>query len=94
LTLCLPDIEGIAASTALQRPALGLDRLEWDGGCEVEFHPSHGEWIALLRRSGFEIEELVEAYPSADATSRYPYVTLQWARSWPSEEVWKARKGG
>lgn len=94
LTLCLADEEGAAASTALQRPAFGLDRLEWGGGCEVEFHPSHGEWIALLRHSGFEIEELVEAYPSAEATTRYPFVTLQWARSWPSEEVWKARKGG
>jgi len=93
LTLCLADSEGVAASTALQRHARGLDRLEWDDGCEVEFHPSHGQWIALLRRSGFEIEELVESYPAADATTRYPFVTLQWARAWPSEEIWKARKG-
>ncbi len=22
----------------------------------------------------------------------YPYVTLEWARRWPCEEIWKARK--
>jgi hypothetical protein len=26
------------------------------------------------------------------AISRYPFVTLEWARQWPCEEVWKARK--
>jgi hypothetical protein len=25
-------------------------------------------------------------------TTRYPFVTLQWARQWPSEEIWKARR--
>ena len=94
LTLCLADEDGVAATAALRRPAFGLSRLEWNNELEVEFHPSHGEWIALLRRSGFEIEELVEVYPSDDSTTRYPFVTLQWARSWPSEEVWKARKHG
>jgi len=24
--------------------------------------------------------------------ARYPFVTLEWARQWPCEEVWKARK--
>ena len=24
--------------------------------------------------------------------ARYPFVTLAWARQWPSEEVWKVRK--
>jgi hypothetical protein len=28
----------------------------------------------------------------AGATTRYPYVTPEWARRWPSEEVWIARK--
>jgi SAM-dependent methyltransferase len=94
LMLCAPDDENVAATTALQRPAFGLNRLEWKGDSEVEFHPPHGEWIALLRGSGFEIEELVDVYPSPDSTTRYPFVTLEWARSWPSEEVWKARKRG
>ena len=52
----------------------------------------HGDWIRLLRRSGFEIEDLVEVYPPADATTRYQFVTLEWARQWPCEDVWKAKK--
>jgi hypothetical protein len=35
---------------------------------------------------------LVELRPEPDATTRYPFVTLEWARQWPCEEVWKARK--
>jgi hypothetical protein len=28
------------------------------------------------------------------ATTHYPFVTVEWARRWPSEEVWIARKRG
>ena len=49
--------------------------------------------IRLLRESGFEVLDLVEIQPPptrrpAGRTSR----TIEWARQWPSEEVWKARK--
>jgi hypothetical protein len=27
------------------------------------------------------------------ATTTYPFVTPEWARRWPCEEVWKVRKG-
>ena len=64
------------------------------GRVGVEFHPSHGDWIRLLRQSGFEIEDLIEVWPTADATTRYPFVTIDWARQWPAEEVWKVRKRG
>lgn len=46
----------------------------------------------LLRRSGFQIEDLLEVRPEAGATTSYPFVTPEWARQWPCEEVWKARK--
>lgn len=92
LMLCMPAEDGIAATNQLLRPAFGMHRLEWPGNPGVEFHLSHGEWIGLLRRSGFEIEELVEVRPHADARTRYPFVTLEWARKWPCEEVWKVRK--
>jgi hypothetical protein len=28
-----------------------------------------------------------------EATTTYPWMSLEWARRWPSEEAWKARKG-
>ena len=92
LMLCMPAEDDIAATERLLRPAFDMYRVEWPGDQGVEFHLSHGDWIRLLRRSGFEIEDLVELRPDANATTRYPFVTLEWARQWPCEEVWKARK--
>jgi SAM-dependent methyltransferase len=92
LMLCMPDEDGVAASDRLLRPAFGMGRLEWPSDAGVEFHLSHGDWIWLLRSSGFEIEDLIELRPPEGATTRYPFVTIEWARKWPCEEVWKARK--
>ena len=94
LTLCVPAEDGVAATDRLLRSAFGMHRVEWPGDPGVEFHLSHGDWIRLLRRSGFEIEDLVEVRPPDRATTRYPFVTLEWARRWPCEEVWKVRKRG
>jgi hypothetical protein len=76
----------------LERDLFGLHRFDWSDG-SVEFHLPHGEWIRLLRENGFEVEALIELQAPAGATTKYhPFVTGEWARRWPSEEVWKARK--
>jgi SAM-dependent methyltransferase len=92
MSLCTPEEDGVAATERLLRPSFGMFRIEWPGDHGVEFHLSHGGWIRLLRQSGFEIEDLVELRPAAGATTRFPFVTHDWARQWPSEEVWKVRK--
>ena len=90
--LSVPDDDG-PATTLLQRPQFGMHRMEWDDDPGVEFHLSHGDRIRLLRQSGFEVEELIELYPSSDSVeSPHTYVTLDWARKWPAEEAWIARK--
>jgi SAM-dependent methyltransferase len=89
--LCSPD--EVPATTTLQRPQFGMHRFEWpEGG--VEFHLAHGEWIDLLRSAGFEIERLVEVQAPPDAVTHpyYAYVTAEWAKQWPCEEIWVARK--
>jgi SAM-dependent methyltransferase len=81
------------AGERLVHPQFGMHRFEWpEGG--VEFHLSHGEWIDVLRASGFEIERLIEVQAPDDAVTheRYAYVTAEWARKWPCEEIWVARK--
>jgi SAM-dependent methyltransferase len=87
-----PDSE--AATDQLARPQFGLHRVEWndEDGPSVEFHLAHGEMIRVLREAGFEIEALHELRPAPDATTRFEWVSLDWARSWPSEEIWVARK--
>ena len=78
-------------SERLERPLFGMHRFAWADG-SVEFHLPHGEMIRLLRDSGFEIEDLVEVQIPEGATTGYPFVTPEWARRWPAEEVWKVRK--
>ncbi len=90
--LCSGDVADEPASDRLRRPQFGMHRFEWEDDEGVEFNLPHGELIALLRRSGFEIEELRELQPRADATTRYEYVTLDWARKWPCGDVWRVRK--
>jgi SAM-dependent methyltransferase len=92
LMLCVPAEDGVPATDRLLRPAFGLSRMESPTNDGVEFHLSHGDWIRLLRGSGFEIEDLIEIQPESAATARYDFVTLDWARQWPSEEIWKVRR--
>lgn len=80
----------------LHRPQRGLHRIEWPDTGETEFHLAHGEWIDLLHANGFDVERLIELYAPEDAVthSYYDYVTPEWARKWPAEEIWAARKRG
>ncbi|HYA00114.1 MAG TPA: class I SAM-dependent methyltransferase [Candidatus Binatia bacterium] len=94
LMLCVPDVDGVAAADRLLRPAFGMHRFEWPDDESVEFHLNHGEMVRLLRGSGFTVEDLIEVRPGEAAASRYSFVTLDWSRRWPSEEVWKARLTG
>ena len=68
----------------------GLCRDERPEGT-VEFNLPYGEWIRLFRSSGLTVEDLIEPRPAEDATTTYEW-SLEWARRWPAECIWKARK--
>jgi SAM-dependent methyltransferase len=90
VTLCMPLVG--AAEDRLVRPLFGLNRMEWDDG-SVEFHIPAGEMIRLLRSSGFEVEDLIEVQATDEPSPfHFDYVTHEWSRMWPSEEIWRARK--
>jgi hypothetical protein len=67
--------------------------MEFDG---VEFHPSHGEWIEVLCRNGFTVRALSELTAPARALDHefYEIADADWARLWPAEDLWVARKDG
>jgi SAM-dependent methyltransferase len=93
--LCAPDVGQV--EERLHRPLFGMYRLDWpDNEGAVEFHLPPGELIDVLRANGFEIERLVELQAPKDAKTHdfYDYVTADWARTWPAEEIWVARKTG
>jgi SAM-dependent methyltransferase len=91
--LCM-DLEG--TTRELQRPQRGMRRIEWPDTHELEFHMGHGDWIDVLHANGFELLRLVELFAPDDAETHgyYKYVTAEWARQWPAEEIWVARKRG
>jgi ubiquinone/menaquinone biosynthesis C-methylase UbiE len=91
--LCSPDADE-PVGERLVRPQFGMLRFDqWEG---VEYHISHADWIAVLRDNGFEVERLVELQAPAEAETHdyYAFIPADWARRWPAEEIWKARKRG
>jgi len=92
--LCTPEEATVETpvSDRLERPYFGMHRFEWPDDVSVEFHLGYGDWIRLLRANGFEIEDLIEVRPPEGATTSYQWMTTEWARRWPCEEIWKVRK--
>jgi SAM-dependent methyltransferase len=91
--LCVPDEPGYATENLL-RPQKGMYRVTWPFEDGVEFHVGHGEWIDLLHGAGFEVERLVELFAPEGAKTHefYDTATADWARKWPAEDLWAARK--
>jgi SAM-dependent methyltransferase len=93
VVLCLRDTE--AATEVLQRPQFGMGRFEWpENDRAVEFHLAHGDMIRMLRGNGFDVLDLLElqAPEGGDSGQWTDVAPLEWARRWPSEEIWVARK--
>jgi SAM-dependent methyltransferase len=89
--LCAPDEGNV--DERLHRAQFDLGRIEWpDEG--VNYYLGHGQWIGLLRQSGFDVEGLWELGASAEAKDHdyYDFVSAKWASKWPAEEIWKARR--
>ena len=79
-------------SKKLRRSYFELGRTELGEGT-IDFVTPHGEWLRLFRAHGFVVEDLIELQPPPDATTTYvDFVPLEWARRWPAEQIWKARK--
>jgi SAM-dependent methyltransferase len=84
------------AGEHLVRAQNGLYRVEWPDTGETEFHLPHGELIDVLRDNDLGVERVIELYAPEGAVA-HPYyntVTADWARRWPAEEIWVARKRG
>ena len=90
LMACTPE-DGGRAGDRLLRDYFTSPVREYPDGV-VEFHLTHGSWIELLNSFGFSVERLVELRPPHGTQPRFDFVSIEWARRWPSEEIWIARK--
>ena len=90
VVLTANDDETIPVDDVLKRPYFGMHRMEWPDASGVEFHLGHGDWIRLLRDSGFRVDDLIEVQVPAGAATRYPWADAEWGFKWPIEEIWKA----
>jgi SAM-dependent methyltransferase len=98
--LCVPEEGGVAGDRLLRGPD-EVARVLWpDGG--IEHHPTHGEWVSLLRGAGFVIDALLELRPSSSdlgpdlepgtGPEYYEIATAAWAARWPAEDLWVAHR--
>ena len=93
--LCSPEAGPVDSQLHQDYDQIG--RMDWrhdNGG--IEYHPPPGELMRILRANGFAVEGLIElrAPTGAEQHEYYDHMTVEWARRWPDEEIWKARKAG
>jgi SAM-dependent methyltransferase len=91
LLTCTP-LDGGPVGERLVRDYFSRYRVEFEHHGPVEFHLTHGQWIRLLRQTGFVVDDLIEVRPDPGATPRFDFVSAEWARRWPSEEIWVTHK--
>lgn len=87
---------GAPSERALHRPYRTLRRIDWTrveiDPAGVEFNRPVAAWFALFREIGFTIEDYRELYARPDSVERGLHVPVNWARDYPSEQVWWLRK--
>jgi SAM-dependent methyltransferase len=91
LMACTPE-DGSRASDVLVRGSFSSPVFEFAAEGAVEFHLNHGDWVRTLRALGFTIDRLIEIQPQPRAKPRYDLASIDWARRWPSEDIWVASK--
>jgi SAM-dependent methyltransferase len=91
LMACTPE-EGGPAEDRLVRDYFSAYQMEFPGDGAVEFHLTHGQWVRLLSAIGFVLENLIEVQAPPEAKTDFDFASLEWARRWPSEDIWVLRK--
>jgi SAM-dependent methyltransferase len=76
----------------LQLDYAELGRMDFGDGT-IDWTLPASEWIRVLTASNFEIVDLVELQVGPNATTTYEeFAPPRWARRWPAEWIWKARR--
>jgi hypothetical protein len=66
------------------------DAIDEPGG--IEFNLPISSWTRLFHRIGFDIIDYIEIQAPESATGTKSTVTADWAKRFPSEQVWRLKK--
>lgn len=80
------------ATDRLVRSWFDLYRVEFTPEEPEEFHLPTGPMFRVLRDAGFAVDDIIEIQAPEGATTGFEYILPEWARQWPSEEIWVASK--
>ncbi|HSP29726.1 MAG TPA: class I SAM-dependent methyltransferase [Ilumatobacteraceae bacterium] len=94
--VCSPVSGDAPAGLALERDYFGLRRLDWTDAAEdpggIEFNMEISSWMRLFRTTGFDVVDYVEIQAPASADGIRYWVDADWAKRFPSEQVWILQK--
>ena len=96
IAMLATPLNGAPSDAGLHRPYFGMHKLDWrhvevePGG--IEFNLTHSDWLRLFRETGFEVVDYLELQAPANAADLKFSIPGEWAKKWPSEQVWKLRK--
>ena len=85
-----------SANDRLERSYFDLGRLDWRDDVDepggIEFNLPISAWIKLFHDTGFDIIDFIEIRAPESATGTNGTVSAEWAKRFPSEQVWRIRK--
>lgn len=80
----------------LERSYFDLGRLDWRDAVDepggIEFNLPISAWLRLFDRIGFDVIDYREIQAPVAATGQRGAVTADWAKRFPSEQVWRLMK--
>ena len=89
-------LSGDVTDFTFHRPYRDTNRFDWtDAEVEpggIEFNLTVSAWMALFREVGFEVLDYRELFAPETATGVRGAVTADWAKRYPSEQVWWLKK--
>jgi SAM-dependent methyltransferase len=94
-TICMPVAGDGPTGYTLERDYFGLGRMDWTEAVDepggIEFNLTISAWLALFRTTGFDVVDYVEIQAPPTAEGAAFMIDAEWARRFPSEQVWVLR---
>lgn len=94
--ICAPTDGSLPITKRLEQPYFGQHRQDWQAAAGdpggIEFTLTTSAWIKLFHKTGFEIVDYNEVQAPADAEGVPFSISAEWAKAFPSEQIWWVRK--